>query len=46
MYTTSTFDAVVFVQASSEISESAKPVPVFGAPAEAVKPFELIYVML
>ena len=46
MYTTSTFAAVVLVHASSEISESAKPVPVLGVPAEAVKPFELIEVML
>ena len=46
VYTTSTAAAVVFVHASFAISESAKPVPVIGVPAEAVKPFEFILVML
>ena len=46
VYTTSTATAVVFVHASSNISEARRLFPVLGEPAEAVNPFEFILVML
>ena len=46
MYTTFTGNAVVLVHASFTISLDNKPVPVTGVPADAVKPFEAIFVIL
>ena len=36
----------MLVQASFDISDESLPVPVTGVPADAVKPFELMLVML
>ena len=46
VYTTFTGSGVMFVQASSAITFTAKFVPVAGFPAEGVNPFGLIVVIL
>ena len=46
VYTTLTFAEVVLIQASSAITLAARPVPVAGAPAEAVSPLELMAVIV
>ena len=46
VYTTSTGELVVFVQASSAMEEDGRPEPEDGSPAEAVSPFALIEVIL
>ena len=46
VYTTSTGAEVIFVQASLATTFCAKPLPVTGVPADAVKPLASIVVML